>query len=126
MNTKLKILIVLLFVGLATLNGCYYDEVASIEGLPQNVSLENDVQPIFTSKCATSGCHDAGPAHSPSLTAENTFNELTTGNYINTTEPSKSLIFLEISSGSMPPSGELGINDQKIILAWITEGAQNN
>jgi hypothetical protein len=51
---------------------------------------------------------------------------LTTGKYLNLTEPNKSLIFLEISSGSMPPSGALGINDQKIILAWITEGAQDN
>lgn len=123
---KLKILIVFLTIGLATLNGCYYDEVASIEGLPQNVSLKNDVQPIFTKYCATSGCHDAGPAHAPSLVAESTYNALTEGGFLNLTEPDRSHVFLEISSGSMPPSGNLGINDQKIILAWITEGAQDN
>jgi hypothetical protein len=126
MNKKIKILIVLLTIGLATLNGCYYDEVASIEGLPQNVSLKNDVQPILTKNCASSGCHDAAPAHAPSLVAENTYSALTEGGYLNLTEPGKSHLFLEISSASMPPSGELGINDQKIILAWITEGAQDN
>ena len=44
------------------LNACYYDEVATFEGVPTNVSLKNDVQPIFDRDCNMSGCHDAGPS----------------------------------------------------------------
>lgn len=108
------------------ISGCYYDEVAVFDELPQNVSLKNDVQPIFDANCNTSGCHDAIPAHDPSLVKANAYNALISGNYVNTLEPEKSKIYLEINSGSMPPSGPLKTNDQKIILAWITEGAQNN
>jgi hypothetical protein len=120
------LLTALLVVVLLLLNGCYYDEVTLSEGLPKNVSLKNDVVPIFNSNCNTTGCHDAESSHSPSLVQANAYNALTTGKYVNTYEPEKSKLYLEISSGSMPPSGPLTLNQQKVILAWITEGAKNN
>ena len=121
----LKIIIWML-AALLVVNGCYYDEIATFEGLPQNVSFKNDVQPVFNANCITSGCHDAVPGHNPSLVFENSYDAILSGNYVNVTEPNKSLLYLELSSGSMPPSGALSINDQKIILAWITEGAKEN
>lgn len=122
-----KILMVLLIgTGIAMLNGCYYDEVTTFEGLPKNVSLKNDVIPIFNKNCASTGCHDALPAHSPSLVPDKAHTALTNGNYVNVNEPEKSILYLEIISGSMPPSGALSTNDQKLILGWISEGAKNN
>ncbi len=109
----------------ALLSGCYYDEVVVFVGLPQNVSLKNDVQPIFNTNCTAAGCHDAQGSHSPSLVAEKAFTSLTTGQYVNTVEPEKSLLYKELGAG-MPPSGPLTANEKKIILAWITEGAKNN
>lgn len=106
------------------LSGCFYDEEAVFVGLPTNVSLKNDVIPIFNANCNTSGCHADG-SHSPSLEVEQAYSELVSGQFINTTEPEKSKLYIELNSG-MPPSGPLSTNDMKIILGWITDGAKNN
>lgn len=108
------------------LNACYYDEEVVFQGLPTNVSLKNDVVPIFQTNCSITGCHDAAGSHSPSLVPENVYNSLINGSYVNTIEPEKSKIYQEITVGGMPPSGKLGTNDLKIILGWITDGAKNN
>ena len=107
-------------------NACYYDEVIVFQGLPTNVSFKNDVAPILSSNCTITGCHDAVSAHSPSLVQENAYSALINGNYVNTIDPEKSKIYMEISAGGMPPSGPLSTNNQKIILGWIAEGAKNN
>ena len=117
---------ILLVILTSILAGCFYDEVAVFQGLPKNVSLKNDVQPIFNQNCNTAGCHDQSGTHEPSLVAENVYDALIFGKYVNTLEPDKSRIYLQIVNGTMPPSGALSPNDQKIILAWITEGAKNN
>ena len=110
-----------------TLNACYYDEIGSFEGLPTNVSLKNDVQPIFNRDCNMSGCHDGVPSHSPSLTSENAYSDLTSGGYVNTSDPVNSVLYLSVNGGGMPAGrAPLSENDKKIILAWITEGAKNN
>jgi len=109
------------------LGSCYYDEVIVFEGLPQNVSLKNDLQPIFDRDCSLAGCHDAQSTHEPSLVPEKTYNALITRGYVNTIDPEKSELYIAITSGGMPEGrGELSTNDKKIILAWITEGAKNN
>lgn len=108
------------------LNACYYDEEVVIQGIPTNVSLKNDVVPIFQTNCSITGCHDAAGSHSPSLTTENAYQSLINGNYLNTVEPEKSKIYQEITVGGMPPSGKLSTNEVKIILGWITDGAKNN
>lgn len=111
----------------ALLNACYYDQVATSEGLPTNVSLKNDVQPIFDRDCNMSGCHDSKPSHHPSLVRENAYNDLTSGGYVNTTDPINSVLYLSINGGGMPAGrAPLSDKDKKIILAWITEGAKNN
>lgn len=125
MKNKISV-ITSIILALVMLNGCYYDEVVTFQGLPQNVSLKNDVAPILTKNCSATGCHDAVPAHAPSLVQEKVYNALVNGNYVNTVEPEKSKLYQEIVTGGMPPSGALGINDQKIILGWITDGAKNN
>ena len=108
------------------LNACYYDEAVVFQGLPTNVSLKNDVSPILQKNCTTTGCHDANPAHEPSMVTENLYNSLVNGGYVNTIEPEKSKIYQAINGGGMPPSGALKSNDLKIILGWITDGAKNN
>lgn len=106
-------------------SGCYYDETAVFQGLPQNVSFKNDVMPIFDSSCNSSGCHDAEGSHSPILVADQAYDALLSGQYINTVEPEKSGLYVALQSG-MPPSGPLSDNEMKIILGWITEGAKDN
>jgi hypothetical protein len=108
------------------LNACYYDEVVVFKGLPTNVSFKNDVLPILSKNCSNTGCHDAVPAHAPSLVNDKAYNALINGQYINTNEPEKSNLYTTMLTGGMPPAGPLGTNDLKIILGWITEGAVNN
>ena|SRR5688500_12058732 len=119
------LVVVLLFA--TCLNACYYDEVASFEGLPTNVSLKNDLQPIFDRDCSMSGCHDAIPSHDPSLVQEKAYQDLTSGGYVNTADPANSVLYLSVNGGGMPAGRPpLSENDKKLILAWITEGAKNN
>jgi hypothetical protein len=116
----------LLVIAVVLLSSCYYDEVVVFEGLPENVSLKNDVQIIFNRDCNSSGCHDALPAHEPSLVTENSYNALVQG-YVNTVEPESSKLYIAVEFGGMPEGrSPLSENDKKIILAWITEGAKNN
>lgn len=118
-----------LFFGALTLlvSSCYYDEVVVFEGLPQNVSLKNDIQPIFNRDCNMASCHDAAATHEPSLIDANTYSALVTGGFINTQEPEKSVLYIAVNEGGMPEGRTpLSTNDKKIILGWITEGAKNN
>jgi len=126
MKKILTYLVVALLIATG-LNACYYDEVATFEGVPTNVSLKNDVQPIFDRDCNMSGCHDAGPAHSPSLVKEKAYQDLTSGGYVNTTDPENSVLYLSVNGGGMPAGrAPLSENDKKLILGWITDGAKNN
>jgi hypothetical protein len=126
MKKNLTYLVVVLLLA-TCLNACYYDEVATFEGLPTNVSLKNDVQPIFDRDCSMSGCHDAIPSHDPSLVQEKAYQDLTSGGYVNTADPANSVLYLSVNGGGMPAGRPpLSENDKKLILAWITEGAKNN
>ena len=109
--------------------GCYKDIISPGQdpnGPPQAVSFSDDLIPIFTTNCALSGCHDVVPSHKPSLVAENAYNSLMSGGYVNTTVPHASTIYTEIKSGSMPPSGALKATDTQKVLDWIRNGAPNN
>ncbi len=125
-----KILIRMAVVVLAiVLAGCYKDIRSPGQdptAPPQAVSFSGDLVPLFTANCATSGCHDAIPAHRPSLTAANAFTAITSGGFINTVVPGNSIIYGEVKSGSMPPSGALRVSDIQKILDWIRNGAPNN
>jgi hypothetical protein len=127
MKKRFIYLVFVLAVFAISLDACYYDEVASIEGVPTNVSLKNDVQPIFNRDCNMSGCHDGVPAHKPSLTPANAYEALTGGGYVNTTDPANSVLYLSVNGGGMPAGrAPLSENDKKLILGWITDGAKNN
>ena len=109
--------------------GCYKDILdpgQDPSAPPQAVSFSGDLVPLFEANCATSGCHDAVPAHRPSLTAANAFNAIISGGYVNTLVPASSVLYGEIKSGSMPPTGALKASDAQKILDWIRNGAPNN
>ena len=123
---KLKIFLAMVLVG-SFITGCYYDVITPQDPNkpPQNVSLQYDLQPIFTDNCAKSGCHAVGD-HKPYLTADSAYSNIVSGKYINTILPSSSILFQEIASGGMPPGGKLPDTEIKMVLDWITNGAPNN
>ena len=126
---KSKLLIVfaaLLFV--TALTGCYKDIISPGQdpnGPPQFVSFSGDLVPVFSKNCALSGCHD-GTAHNPVLTSDKAYDALINGGFVNTVVPANSIIYGEVKSGSMPPSGALKASDVQKILDWIRNGAPNN
>lgn len=125
---KLAIICIMIML-VAFTSGCYRDVISpgsDPNGPPQNVSFSGDLVPMFTKNCASAGCHDALPAHKPSLVAANAFSAITSGGYINTSVPASSPLYLAVKSGEMPPTGGLKASDAQKILDWIRNGAPNN
>jgi len=78
-------------------------------------SFASNVQPITSTRCAISGCHDAGSVNGPGplITYQQIFN-------------ARSLIRPAISSGLMPQGSTLTQVQINTILCWIDNGAPDN
>lgn len=89
---------------------------------PQYVSFSADLQPIFTTNCALSGCHVKG-SQVPYLTPDVSYQQLL-GGFVNTVIPPQSQLYIMIN-GNM----EVHIPDpteRQKIYDWIRNGAPNN
>jgi len=115
-------LLLFLSFGLAS---CYKDVIlpaVSVTKPPQFVSFSSDLQPIFTTNCALSGCHVAG-SQTPYLTAGGSYQQLL-GGFVNTIVPTQSEIYIQIN-GNMQVHIPNAADRQKI-YDWIRNGAPNN
>jgi|SRR5436190_4462602 len=124
-RTIISLISVLLITGLS---GCYKDIISPGQdpnGPPQQVSFSGDLIPIFTANCALSGCHD-GSSHDPALTSDLAYDAIVQGGFIDVAVPTNSILYGEVKSGSMPPTGALKASDVQKILDWIRNGAPNN
>jgi len=114
----------LIFLSIS-LSNCYKDVIlptTASTAPPQFVSFSSDLQPIFTTNCALSGCHVTG-AQVPYLSAGLAYSQLI-GGYVNTILPTKSTLYIMIY-GDMAvhiPSA----SDKQKIYDWIRNGAPNN
>lgn len=96
--------------------------------ITSTVSFSKDLIPLLTANCAKSGCH-AGTVN-PNLSAADAYNSLVGGNFVNTTTPDNSLVYLYLT-GKEAVTMPLGAannpsNINGYMLAWITQGAKNN
>lgn len=104
--------------------GCEYDYVEPDNApVVTKVSFSGDVVPIFNSSCNFSGCHSAG-AVPPDLTPGNAYASLFANNMVDIGNPSGSLLYSTMNSGSMKKYSTPDKN--KMILAWITQGGLDN
>jgi hypothetical protein len=78
-------------------------------------SFAADVNPIFQSSCAISGCHAAGSFNGPGA--------LTTYDQISN---NKIAIRTVIANGTMPKTGSLTTAQRNTIICWIDNGAPSN
>jgi adhesin/invasin len=102
--------------------------------------LSGDVQPIYNLRCAFAGCHISGGT-APNLSTG--FSHGSTVNVLSNCSPGvfrvndgsavASVLYLRVSStgtcgGPMPPGASVTVPpaEQKIIRAWINNGALNN
>lgn len=106
---------------LMTLNSCTYNYIED-EALPELVSYKQHIQVIFNNNCIA--CHN-GQYTLPDLRAEESFEALTSGEYINSEIPSESKLILKIKDNhpytDIPTQREIDL-----ILNWIEQGALNN
>ena len=108
--------------------GPFFIEEADISEI-DTVSYSTHIQPIFDMNCVA--CHNASHAKLDLLTSVSYNELLTTGfsaPYVNTTNPEQSNLYLHLTGALsiMPPAGSLSLNDQELVLLWITQGALNN
>lgn len=125
---KLRIFLIFSVILITGLVGCYKDILSPGQdpnAPPQAVSFSGDLVPLLSANCAESGCHD-GIAHKPALTPDKAYNAIMSGGYVNTVVPTNSVLYGEVKSGSMPPSGAIKQTDMQKILDWIRNGAPNN
>jgi mono/diheme cytochrome c family protein len=108
---------------LMCVSSCYYEDVAPVEVVipddPINYVL--DVQPFFDANCIA--CH--GGSISPNLSASVSYEELISGNWINTTAPESSRLYVSIDMGGNMEAYATPA-ERAIILAWIEQGASGN
>ena len=105
---------------------CTYDTIAPKEvEVPENVSFNVDVIPIFNDNdCNKSGCHNSGGIQ-PDLTPNNAYISLTFFGYVDTDFPEESELYKVIlPTGSMAEFAN--DQDRAIILKWIEQGALDN
>ena len=85
--------------------------------------FQEDVLPIFVSKCSQSGCHDGGRnSEGYNFT---TYEGIMKG--VKAGKPFSSECYTQISSGEMPPSNSVQLTqvEKSTIKAWIKAGAEN-
>jgi len=107
-----------------------------------SIRFSQQVQPLFTAKCATSSCHaGTSPAKGLNLESGKAYNALvgatskqcSTMPLVTGGDIYKSYILQKLSGNGtcftgqqMPPPGPLTSANFKIISDWVKEGAHNN
>lgn len=85
--------------------------------------LSTEIQPIFNANCIK--CHNG--TQSPDLREGKSFQSLTTGGYVNVSDPASSILYTKIEGSThRSRTPDMTDNDRKKILYWITQGALNN
>lgn len=99
----------------------------------EQVSFAEDIQPIFTTNCATAGCHSGNtPEGNLNLEAGKSYAALSKpgAGYIDINTPNYSVLYSSLVSTSdpMPPAGQQPLSscDLKRIEVWMKEGALDN
>lgn len=106
---------------------CKYEKIELIDELPQNVSFQAELVPIFNQSCNTIGCHNANGIW-PDLSEGNAFEAITTSGQLDLDTPENSKLYMRMidMQSPMPLSGILSKTKTDKVLVWIREGANNN
>lgn len=108
---------------LVAASSCKYDEVLprEVEVPTETVSYELDIQPFFEAKCVS--CHSGGIP--PNLEASVSYNELLNNGWLNVEDPANSALYISIELGGSMENYATP-EERALVLAWITQGAENN
>lgn len=110
--------------GIFFLSSCESEKRELIDegDLPDVISFQEHIIPIFDQSCNNSSCH--GGTVPPDLTPQNAYSDLSNGNYLNIEDPPNSSFYIKITEGSMAVyTTDL---QAAYILKWIDQGALDN
>ncbi len=140
MKSKLTVLVLALALATAGCNGGGGTDPDDSNGISQDPSFSNEIQPVFTTNCASSNCHGAAESAGLSLESGEAYAELV--NVTSTSEPEyvrvlpdrpdSSYLVIKIegdqSVGSRMPltGGPLSSDTIQLIRNWISAGAEND
>ncbi len=114
----------LVFLTTALIGSAIYISSCTYDVATPNICFQEEVLPIFVSKCANAGCHDpiTRKEKLDFTTYEGIMKEVVAG------KPYSSEAYSEIASGSMPPSTHTQLTklEKTIIKNWIKSGAPNS
>ncbi len=123
------------------------DDLLNPVGLGEEVSLSEDVQPLFTFSCAVAGCHDSASASGGQVLEEGRLFDASTGIVgvasqgapllrVQPFDSQASYLIHKLQGtqfnvggqGDQMPLGALPFDDEvvQVIRDWIDEGAQDN
>jgi hypothetical protein len=130
MNNKRKVSVMMLGISFLSLYfvSCYKDVTIPREiEITREVTFSGDIVPLLNKSCNNAGCHSSGGVP-PNLTADNAFNALSTGGYLDTSTPENSELYLWMTGNRSLPMPTSGPDPEynALVLAWIKQGANNN
>ncbi|RLD35933.1 MAG: hypothetical protein DRI74_09980 [Bacteroidetes bacterium] len=127
MSYRILYQLIITIVLAAVVASCTYKKIDEDPVLPQNVSFQNDLIPLFNTSCNSAGCH-ATNGIPPDLTEANSYDDLmNSSGMVDVVHPEKSELYLRMVDvqSPMPPSGVMTYPASQV-LSWITDGAKNN
>lgn len=113
-------LLAMLLLFFSAISACYYDNEEILYGKEVDCSqvtakFAADVLPIIQSKCAYSGCHDAGAAGGLNLTSYNLI-------FQNASRIRTAVVVTK----TMPKSGSITPAELARLKCWLDSGAPDN
>ena len=113
---KIVLLFLFLFSFFFVINSCKKDEYKNLDCSTISSSYKNNIAPIISSNCLSSGCHNAGSGNA----------DYTTYSGLKAVADNGKLDARALEDKNMPPSGALSLDDRKKIKCWLNSGAPNN
>jgi hypothetical protein len=128
-NRKFITGVFVLIAAIVFSGGCYKSSTVFLgpAEVTKDVSFATDLLPIFETRCALSGCHNAG-GQVPTLTPSRAYDALLEEDLINFETPESSELY-DWLTGKLQPAMPFGGSDPDInalVLAWLKQGAKNN
>lgn len=119
-----KMLITAMVVGLGLASCTYYTNDFEEVQVPDPISFEEHIIPIFELNCNNPGCHSG--TIPPDLRGDVAYDELIDGEYVTDFSTAENnLLYQKISAGGSM-EGFATEENRAYIKAWIEDGAQNN
>jgi hypothetical protein len=118
---KFSLIAAFAFVGVWGMQSCQHEQMGDPNAA---ICFERDILPIFNSKCAMSGCHDAGTA-AEGYDLSNYKKIISDG--IVKGKPNSSELYEVVADNEMPPKGYTKLSDaeKQMLYDWIADGAKN-